>query len=458
MKIRKPRHAALAFALVVALGPAHAQAGETREAALEQRIDELERQLRDLMAEVRTQRAAPAPAAPVAASAPLPKATETVGGKPRIQETTITPAANPNTTFRVGGFVKADFMATRTGDGQLADGAVGRALYVPSQIPVGGSGSGTDYDAHAKFSRFNLGIDTVTDDGHKLGAFFEMDFFGNALGNQNATNTYGVTVRHAYAYWDGWLAGQTWSNFMDLAALPETVDFIGPTDGVLFVRQAQLRYTNAGFSVAIENPETTIIPHGGGGAIASDRGALPDLTLRYGWKGDWGSFGVGGLLRELRIDRNATADAAAIDDSSFAGALTLGGKWVIGASDDLRYQVTVGSGFSRYVGLGVTGDSMLDADGDLDSLGGLAGFVGWRHAFTPKLRSNLVYARSQYDNDDALTGGGVTKNVQSWRANLLYSPYPKLDVGAELMFGQRELEDGRDGDLTRLQFTTKYSF
>ena len=58
----------------------------------------------------------------------------------------------------------------------------------------------------------------------------------------------------------------------------------------------------------------------------------------------------------------------------------------------------------------------------------------------------------------ALTGGGVTKNVQSWRVNLLYSPYPKLDIGAELMFGQRELEDGRDGDLTRLQFTTKYSF
>ena len=78
------------------------------------------------------------------------------------------------------------------------DSATGRALYVPSQIPVGGDSSGTDYDASAKFSRFNLGIDSVTDDGHKLGAFFEMDFFGNALGNQNSTNTYGVTLRHAW--------------------------------------------------------------------------------------------------------------------------------------------------------------------------------------------------------------------------------------------------------------------
>ena len=295
-------------------------------------------------------------------------------------------------------------------------------------------------------------------DVENSGVVGERVVFGNALGNQNATNTYGVTLRHAYAYWDGWLAGQTWSNFMDVAALPEAVDFIGPTDGVIFVRQAQVRYTSGGFSVAIENPETTIIPNGGGGAVASDRGALPDLTVRYGWKGSWGSFGIGGLLRELRIDRNATADVAAIDDSSFAGAFTVGGKWNIGSSDDLRYQLTVGNGFSRYVGLGITGDSMLDADGDLDALGGVAGFVGWRHAFSPKLRSNVVFARSQYDNDDALTGGGVTRNVQSWRVNLLYSPLPKLDIGAELMYGQRELEDGRDGDLTRLQFTTKYSF
>ena len=250
--------AALAGAIAAGLGmSAPAAADETREAALEQRINELERQLQALMAEVKAQRAP----APVAASAPVPKATAAVGGKPPIQQTTITPGASPNTTFRIGGFVKADFMATRTGDGQLADGAVGRALYLPSQIPVGGDGSGTDYDAHAKFSRFNLGI-----------------------------------------------------------------------------------------------------------------------------------------------------------------------------------------------------DSMLDADSDLDALDGIAGYVAWRHLFNPKLRTNLMYARSQYDNDIALTGAGVTRSVQSWRANILYSPYPKLDIGAELMMGQREIESGLDGDLTRLQFTTKYSF
>ncbi|MEO7432809.1 MAG: DcaP family trimeric outer membrane transporter [Dokdonella sp.] len=436
-----------------------ANANEQREAALEQRVNELERQLHELMADVKAQRAAPPAMAPaVAASAPLPKATATVGGKPMIQETTITPGANPNTTFRVGGFVKADFMATRTGDGQLADGATGRALYVPSQIPVGGKSTGTDYDADAKFSRFNLGIDTVTDGGDKLGAFFEMDFFGNALGTQVSTNTYGVTLRHAYAYWNGWLAGQTWSNFMDVAALPEAVDFIGPTDGVIFVRQSQLRYTDGGFSVSIENPETTIIPNGGGATVQSDRGAIPDVTARYGWKGAWGSFGVGALVRDLRIDRLATSTTGALKDDTIAGAVTVGGKWNMGSSDDLRYQLTLGSGFSRYIGLGITGDSGLDSDGSLDTLDGAAGYVAWRHMLTSKLRTNVMYARSQYDNNVVATGPSATKSVQSLRANIFYSPYPKLDIGAELMYGQREIESGANGDLMRLQFTTKYSF
>ncbi|HRQ35709.1 MAG TPA: DcaP family trimeric outer membrane transporter [Chiayiivirga sp.] len=421
-------------------GPALAQ-GE-RELALEARVAELERLVQALMSQQQSQGAQIEEVKAVQVQPPAPPV-----GKPVIQSTSLTPAAAPGTTIRLGGYVKADFMVTRTGDGQLADGAVGRALYLPSQIPVGGTSSGTEYDAHAKFSRVNLGIDSVTEAGNKFGAFFEVDFFGNALGNQSATNTYGTTLRHAYMTWNGWLAGQTWSNLMDLTAMPETVDFIGPTDAIVFVRQAQLRYTAGGFSAALENPETVLV-----GAGASDRGATPDLTLRYGWKGDWGTFGIGAIARQLRVDRSGASDSA------LGAGFTLGGKWVMGASDDLRYQLTVGEGISRYIGLAITGDAALDADGHLDLIGARAGYVGWRHAFSPKLRSNLVYARSDYDNDTALTGAGATKTVQSLRANLFYSPLPKVDVGAELMFGKREVEGGADGDLTRLQFTTKYSF
>ncbi|SFN25374.1 hypothetical protein SAMN05216289_11025 [Dokdonella immobilis] len=440
------RVSTLTLACLVAL-PGIAMADEAREQALEQRINDLEKQLQNLAAEIRAQREAAPPAAPALPAGKLP-----------IQLTTLTPGSPAGTTVKIGGFIKADFMATKAHDGQLADAAVGRILYVPGQTPVGGDSSDVDYDAHAKFSRFNIGIDNVSESGDKAGAFLEMDFFGNALGNQTSTNTYGVTVRHAYAYWNNWLAGQTWSNFMDTAALPDSVDFIGPTDGVIFVRQAQIRYTTGGFSASLENPETTVIPNGGGGAAASDRGAVPDLTLRYGWKGNWGSFGIGALFRSLDIDRAATSSAAAISDSEGGYAFTVGGKWNLGSNDDLRYQVTAGDGMSRYIGLGVTGDAALSADGNLDAIGGFAGYLAWRHVFSSQLRMNLIYARSQYDNPIDLTGTAVNESVQSFRANIFYSPMPKLDVGIELMRAKRELESGVDGSLTRLQFTTKYSF
>lgn len=447
------RRSALALALAAGIaGAGAANADSKSEAALEARIAQLEQQLAELKSAVEAQKKATAAAAPAAGTGPAAP-----GVKAPIQVTTLTPAANPNTTVKFGGFVKADFMLTRTDGGQLADSASGRDLYVPGQTPVGGKSSSTDYDAGAKFSRFNVGIDTVTDNNDKLGAFFEWDFFGGALGNENATNTYGVTLRHAYLYWNKWTAGQTWSAFMDTAALPDAVDFIGPTDGVIFVRQPQIRYTDGNFMIALEDPQTTILPRGGGAAASSDRGAVPDLTARYNWKGKWGHFGVAALLRDLRVDRPAAGTTAAIKDSQFGGALTVGGKFNIGEANDLRYQLT-GGAISRYIGLGVTSDTVLDGANDLETIDGWAGYVAWRHVFNKQLRGNLMYARSQYDNPTAYTGSGVTKSSQSWRINLFYSPLPKIDVGVEYMVGTRELESGADGEIDRLQFTAKYSF
>jgi DcaP outer membrane protein len=447
------RRSAVAAAILLSLGGT-AYADSRSEAALEARIAQLEQQLAELKAAVDAQRKATAAAPAAAPAAPGPAA---AGVKLPIQSTTLTPGANPGTTVKIGGFMKADFMLTRTDGGQLADSASGRDLYVPGQTPVGGAESNTDFDAGAKFSRVNIGIDTVTENNDKLGAFVEFDFFGGALGNENATNTYGLTLRHAYAYWNKWLAGQTWSTFTDTAALPDAVDFIGPTDGVVFVRQPQIRYTTGNFQISLEDPQTTVLPRGGGAAASSDRGVLPDLAARYSWKGAWGHFGIAGLLRDLRVDRPAAGTTAAVEDSQFGGAISVSGKWNLGDKNDIRYQLTSGS-ISRYIGLGITADSVLDNNNDLETIDGLAGYVSWRHVFSKQLRSNLMYARSDYDNPVAYTGSGVTKSSSSFRLNFIYSPLPKLDVGVEYMLGRRELESGADGDIDRLQFMAKYSF
>ena len=209
-------------------------------------------------------------------------------------------------------------------------------LYLPGSIPVGAADEGTDLDAGVQFSRFWFSTDNEID-GKKFKGYLEMDLFGGALGNEAATNTYGVTIRHAFVSYGNWLAGQTWSNFQDLAALPDAVDFVGPTEGTVFVRQTQVRYTNGPWSVSLENPETLLTPYrGGAGRISSDDNYVPDLTARYLTKGDWGHFTVAGLARQLRYETTTGIDA---DGSGYG--LSVSGKYNLGKSDDLRYMATV---------------------------------------------------------------------------------------------------------------------
>ena len=456
--VRRP----LAAALLVALVAPGAAFGQTaREKALEARVAELERQVQLLVSTQQqqqtqitstqqqvTQVQAAQPAAPVA------------DAKPKIQSSPILTAGNPGSTFSYGGFIKLDAMVTETSDGRIADGSSGRLFYVPSTVPVAGAGAdgGDPYtDFHGQFSRVWFGADHTTEGGDKLKGYVEMDFFGggsNALaGNEVATNTYAVTLRQAYVSWNKWLAGQTWSNFQDVAALPDAVDFVGVTDGTVFVRQAQVRYTSGPFSVALENPNTTVQAYAPNAVAAGARTTtgdnnVPDLTARYNTKGDWGHFSVATLLRQFKAGDNTDSGAA----------VSVSGKFNLGSSNDIRYMANYGSGIGRYLAFGLASDVMQTAGGDIEALDGWGGFVAWRHVFSPKLRGNVFYSRAEYDNPVALTGPLITRSAQSAHANLIYSPLPKLDIGAELIWGQRELENGDAGELRRLQTHVKYSF
>jgi len=58
------------------------------------------------------------------------------------------------------------------------------------------------------------------------------------------SNSHGFRLRHAYGTLGNFLAGQTWTNFMNPSSLPETLDFGGPV-GQIFDRQAQVRWTQS---------------------------------------------------------------------------------------------------------------------------------------------------------------------------------------------------------------------
>jgi len=456
--LRRPLAAAI-FAALIAPGAVFAQTAKEQE--LEARIAQLEQQIQQLLGQQQQQQSAISQTqsqldevrvAQASAPAALP-----AGQKP-IQSGTILPGAPSGSTFTVGGMIRMDSMLTKTTDGDIGKNTAGRDFYVPGAIPVTAvqrfNSPDPYFDAHAKFSRLWFDASTVLDGGGKLGARIEVDFFGGALGNSAATNTYGTIVRHAYVTYNNWTVGQTWSNFMDTGALIDAVDFVGPTDAVVFVRQSQVRYSNGGWTFSLENPETTVLPNGGGARIIAGDNSVPDLTMRYTHRGDWGHVSIGGILRQLKYE---AVSGRSQSDTGFGANIS--GLFKLGTSTDFRYQLTAGEGIGRYIGLAtVNQDALVRGDGHLDALGGWAAYAGLRHVIRPGLRGNLYYATSHWDNNTAWSGVNATQKVQSWHANLIWSPAPKLDFGVEAIWGERTLESGLDGELTRLHMMARYSF
>lgn len=417
---------AIAAALVLLCTSVFARADTSEIAALEARVAELETLVTQLM----NQKSA------------------------RTPDATANPAPQPiaaSSSYKFGGYVKLDAMFSDYGDGDLAPGSAGTQFYIPSTIPVGGSSSGTNNDMQARETRINFRSDHVLPGGDKIGTFLEMDFFLGSAGDERISNSYNPRLRHAFIKYNNWLAGQTWSTFQDVGALAENLDFIGPSEGTTFVRQAMLRYTKNRWEFAIENPETTITPYTGGGRIVTDDNTVPDFVARYTLPLDRGYIKAAGLVRQLDID-NGT-----FDDNETAYGLSLSGKHMFG-DDDIRWMATVGNGTGRYLGLNTANDAVLDGGGNLKAIEQWGGFVSYRHFWEPEWRSNLTFSYLNNDNDTALTGTGVTEDVYSVHANLLYEPVEKMTVGGEIMYAERTLETGESGDMTRVILSAKYAF
>ena len=108
--------------------------------------------------------------------------------------------------------------------------------------------------------------------------------------------------------------------------------------------------------------------------------------------------------------------------------------------------------------VGRRNDAGVDADGELAMIKTYSGFASYRRFWTPKWRSNLTGGDFKADNPTALVGLNPTDQVYSAHVNLIYSPIDKIDVGVEYIYANRRLESGVDGDMNKVQFSTKYSF
>lgn len=392
---------------------------------LKAQIDALQKKVEELSAK---QQAAPAAAAPAGA---------VTGGD--IPGSFKLPGSN--TSVKFGGYVKADAIfnnrsAGGTADQELEGGA----------IPLNGNNEKNQLTMHARQTRFNLTTSTPSSMG-TVKTFFEADFFG-ASGNEVVSNSNNLRMRHAFGSIGGLLVGQTWGTFMDLPVLAETLDFGGPV-GTIFVRQAQIRYTqqfgSGSWALALENPESNI---SGVGPAGDDR--FPDIVGRVDFKAGNNKYGLSAIARQIRVD------TAAAKDDQWGGAVGVSGVIPTFGKDVFTFSANYGNVLGRYV-VGLYPDATLKANGQLDLSNGWLAMASYQHWWDAAVRSTIAVSGTQ-TNFGVGIPAAQTKNSQSVHANLIWSPVKNANLGVEYIYGHRVTVGGQAGVLNRIQTSAQYSF
>jgi len=392
-------------------------------------------------------------------------------------------------SLRLYGFAELNWVHDLKGDASDVDYST-FAPYLPLRNTANAERRQRDYFT-ARTSRLGLEMGSPTRFG-VLSAKIEGDFnneprTGNTAlygssGNvftQQATSSYGFRIRQAYGSFGGLLIGMTWSTFMDVDGLPETVDFNGPIGGT-FIRQPVIRYTYGtpdygGFTVALENSSSYVlfadqdadgnpVP----GVKASSLSRFPDLVLRWDKGFSWGSLNARAVTTEHRIDDGAGEKA------SRRG-------WGVGGSAFLKVRetdyftvgVTFGDGIGRY--LNYVEGALYDPSANVIRIERAIGVVaGYQFKPGDWVRVNLAYGMTRNFNneytDEVIKAGlhsglatsgsvgkfAVNRMVQQLHLGPIFTPLKGVDLGIEGIWGQRETLAKEKGDMVRFNFSAKY--
>ncbi len=326
-----------------------------------------------------------------------------------------------------------------------------------------------DFRTIARESRLFVKTKSETQMG-VIHTHFEGDFFGGS-NNASATwsNSEAFRLRHAYGSLTSGshmiLAGQTWTTFMDLAAGVQNLDLAGDP-GFPYVRQAQLRYQynlrpGHYIAAAIENPDRGLTINGDGPLFLNSGDStekLPDFILKYFYANKTLTISPRLLLRQFDLTDSATGES----DTAMGWAVALGSSFKAGMA---RFSATFvyGDGIGRYGDLGNIGGAGLTADNDVETVG----FMSVNGGVTLSLTENVSWTvgagwaendDDAYEGSDAVLTGNATKTAIGYHTQLNWAITPAFEWAIGAGKYEREVMDGREGDMIRCQSYFKFAF
>jgi len=119
----------------------------------------------------------------------------------------------------------------------------------------------------------------------------------------------------------------------------------------------------------------------------------------------------------------------------------------------LTYGEGIGSLFNDF-----PPDAVYDvARNDLKPLETAGLLFGYHHQWSPQFHSLATYGWLYQDNESVQLPTAYHETVYS-SLNLVWTPDPRWLLGAEVIYGSREDNDGMSGSNVRTQVTSRFNF
>ena len=288
------------------------------------------------------------------------------------------------------------------------------------------------------------------------------DFIVYTAGNFRNGSNKGFQLQNAYVSFRDITVGYTYGGFMDLGALPSTIDFQGP-NGATFYRTTQLAYTYKGlknfrFNASIEMPSVD-------GTTNSDlninQQRMPDFTAyaQYGWNNS-SHLRVGALIRSMTYTSSFCDKASSVTGFGVQASTTfnVGKKWQVFG------QATYGKGIGQYLNdisnLNVDIVPDPDKEGKMQALPMLGWYAGLQYNVCPKVFLSSTYSMSRLYSDNGYPDavGSTYHYGQYFVVNMFWNVTSNMQVGVEYLRGWRNNFDNSTHHANRINLLVQYSF
>lgn len=269
-------------------------------------------------------------------------------------------------------------------------------------------------------------------------------------------------LRNAYISFLGFTAGYDYGSFLDLAAMPPTIDFAGP-NGMTIYHATQVRYEHTfpggfQFGIGVEMPVVDGITNQ---HVQISNQRMPNFPayIQYGWNQS-SHIRLAGIVRNMTYDNLVACKAESIAGWGVLAATTFN----VGSHLNVYAEGVYGRGISQFLNdlsnLDVDIVPKPDREGRMEVLPMMGWYAGLQYNFSPKVFISSTYSQSRLYSKNGFpqTPSDRYRYGQYLVANIFYNVTSNLQLGAEYLRGWRTDFDREKRHANRINLSAQYNF